>query len=204
MKLTFALLSAVLICAPAHAGVMLSIQPSPVVANPGDTGDVFDVVLTNTTGGSIAVAGFSFEVSVTDPDITLTSADFSPTLYAYIFAGDSLDQDAAQPLNTTSGQTLDGSDIYDIPGSAVTLTNNTSLALGEVFFSVSPTAALGPFAVSFNSDPAATSLTDASGNSVGIDTFTNGTINIVPEPSALPLTLAALAAFITLASRRRA
>jgi hypothetical protein len=39
---------------------------------------------------------------------------------------------------------------------------------------------------------------------VGIDTFTNGTINIVPEPSALPLTLAALAAFITLASRRRA
>ncbi len=183
----FANCAAVLVCSPARATTMFSIQPATVFAVPGAVGDAFDVVLTNNGPSDISVAGFNFEVSVTDPDITLTGADFSTGSFAYIFAGHSVDQDLSIPLNFTSGQTLDANDIYDVPASGVTLTSGESLALGDVLFSVSPAAATGPFTVSFTGTPAvsdANNLSDPSGDPINVDSFTGGTIHIsnVPEP----------------------
>jgi hypothetical protein len=205
--------AAVLICSPARASTSFSISPSTFDALPGDVGDAFDVVFTNLGPGSITVAGFAFEVSVTDTDITLTGADFSTSAYPYIFAGDSVDEDLSVPLNLpTSGQTLDANDTYDLSG-GITLTSDESLALGEVLFSVSPTAATGPFTVSFTGIPApsdANNLSDPSGNAINVDSFIDGTIDItgstesVPEPSSFFLVLAGIAAVLPkcLLSRR--
>jgi hypothetical protein len=192
-------------CSPAGA-TTFSIQPSAVSASPGSSGNAFDVVLTNNGPGSITVGIFAFEVSVTDADVNLTGADFSTGATAYIFAGHSFDQDNSLPLNLpSSGQTLDASDSYDISGSGVTLTSGESLALGEVLYSVSPTAVAGPVTVSFTGTPSVSdgnNLSDPSFNAINVDTFTSGTITITtPEPSSIFLTLAGMAALAAL--RRR-
>jgi len=110
-------------------------------------------------------------------------------------------------LNTSGpGQTLDGSDVTN-DGAGITLTSGQSLALGRVLFDISPTAATGPFTVSFTGTPAVTdanSLSDPAGAPVSVDSFTSGTITItsssVPEPSSLLLVLGGMAALVV---RRR-
>jgi hypothetical protein len=192
--------AAVLFCSAARASTTYSIQPPTVGASRGDVGDAFDVVLTNSGPSSISVAGFFFEVSVTDPDITLTGADFSTGSFTYIFAGDSFDQNNFLALNTTSGSTLDGSDSTN-DGAGITLMSGQSLALGRVLFNISPTAATGPFTVSFTGTPAVTdanSLSDPAGAPITVGSFTSGTITItsssVPEPSSLWLVLGGMVA----------
>lgn len=188
----------------AHA-TTFSIQPSAVTAPLGSSG-AFDVLLTNNGPGSITVGIFAFEVSAADTDVNLTGADFSTGAFTYVFAGHSFDQDNSLTLNLTSGQTLDASDSYDISGSGVTLGSGQSLALGEVFYTVSPTAAIGPVMVSFTGTPSVSdgnNLSDPSFNAIAVDTFASGTITITstPEPSSIFLTLAGIAALA--ATRRR-
>jgi len=201
-----------LICSPARADVIFSIAPATISANPGDVGDQFDVVLKNTGPGSISVAGFNFEVSVTNPDITLTGADFSTVAFPYIFAGNSFDQNNLLTLNYTSGQTLDASDTSN-DGTGVTLAPGDSLALGDVLFSIANPAAAGPFTVSFSGGlgpSGANNLSDpSSGNAINVDDSFSGTISIsgtstVPEPStSLPLAAALLIAAFFAHKRRR-
>jgi hypothetical protein len=74
-----------------------------------------------------------------------------------------------------------------------------------VLFNVSPTAATGPFTVSFTGTPAvsdANNLSDPSFNPINVDALTHGTIDIssVPEPASLFLALGGLAALV---ARRR-
>jgi hypothetical protein len=73
------LFAAVLASSTAQATISFSIQPTPVLAGPGDVGDAFDVV-TNTGAKAVTIAGFSFEVSVVDPPINLTGANFAIVL----------------------------------------------------------------------------------------------------------------------------
>ena len=197
--------AAVVICSPGRASTIFSIQPSTVAATPGSVGNAFDVVLTNSGPSSITVAGFSFEVSVTNANITLTGADFSPAAFLYIFAGDSLDEGSLIPLNYTWGQTLDAADVYDISGSGVTITSGESLALGQVFFDVSSGAAIGAFLVTFTGTSVvsdANNLSDPSGNAISVDSFAGGTIEVVPEPGSLFLMLVGLSALAACACRR--
>jgi len=207
LRLLVASCGAALICSSANA-TSFSIQPSTVTASPGAVGDAVVVVLTNNGVSSITVGTFAFEVSATDPDITLVGADFSTGATPYIFAGQSADQTFSLPLlDSTTGQTLDASDSFFPFGSGVTLTSGESLALGEVLFDVSPTAATGPFTISFTGSPAVANgnnLSDPNGNNIPIDTFTSGTINITstPEPSSLLLMFAATAALAAWKRRR--
>ncbi|HTB15034.1 MAG TPA: PEP-CTERM sorting domain-containing protein [Bryobacteraceae bacterium] len=208
LRLLVAGCGATLLCSPASA-TEFSIQPSIVVASPGAVGDAFDVVLTNNGASSITVGTFAFEVSVTDPDITFVGADFSTSAAPYIFAGQSVDETFSLPLLTSNtGQTLDASDSFFPFGSGATLTPGESLALGEVLFDVSPTAAPGSFAVSFTGTPSvadANNLSDPTGAPIGVDTFTPGSIDVVssPEPSSIFLVLTGAAALALSIRRRR-
>jgi hypothetical protein len=195
-----------LLCPTMQATVTSSIQPTSVYSNPGDVGDAFNVILTNSGLSSISIESFSFEVSVTDPDITLTSADFSTLAFPYIFAGDSFDVINGFALNTNGpGQTLDASDVTN-DGAGVTLSSGESLALGRVLFDVSPTAALDAFTVSFTGTPTVAdgnNLSDPTGDSIVIDFFAIGTVYLVPEPSSLLPTLAGVFALAGIRRWRR-
>jgi hypothetical protein len=193
-----------LVCAPAHASTiraLFSILPATVYANPGDVGDAFDVILTDGGPGSISVQSFSFEVSVTDPAITLTGANFSTTPDSYIFAGDSFDIDTSSALNTDSGQTLDASDLTN-DGLGITLTSGESLALGQVLFNVAGNAAPGPLAVSFTGGTNFNNLSNPSGGNIPILSLTGDTIDVAPEPASAFLLGGALCLLGVLRLRR--
>lgn len=179
----------------------------------GDVGDAFDVLLTNNGSVDLSVAGFAFEVTVADTDVTLTNADFSTTAAAYIFAGDSFDQINSFTLNTIGGidstaQTLEASDVTN-DSAGVTLAPGQSLALGEVLFNVANGATPGSFGLSFTGSSSVADSNNLAGPSfdaIAVDNFYGGTIMIgsVPEPgTALPLTGALLLGIFIIRYRRR-
>jgi hypothetical protein len=199
---------------PARAATTYSISPVAISASPGDVGDMFEVDFTNNGPGSVSVAGFSFEITVNDPDITLTGAGFSTTAFPYIFAGDSFDQINSLTLDfagiDTTNQTLQASDITN-DGAGITLGAGETLALGEVMFSVADPAAPGPFALSFTGSTSVADLNSLSGPApsailIPVDTFSGGTISVnsaTPEPSSLLLALGAMASVAFIHRRRR-
>jgi hypothetical protein len=185
-----------------QAGTLLSIQPGAVPAGTPSTGNVFDVLLTNTGPSSITVGGFAFGVSVTNPDITLTGADFATLIDPYLFVGQSLDVDLSTSLNSSSGATLDGGDASD--GTGATLAAGQTLALGEVFFSIAANAIPGLNTVSFTGGTSGNNLSNVAGGPITIDNLTNGSVNItVPEPPSLLLGLIALSGIAILRFRRQ-
>jgi hypothetical protein len=206
-----------LLCSPARADVIYSIDPVTTSANPGDVGDAFDVVLTNSSDatGNLSVDGFFFEVTVADTDITLTGADYSTSAFPYIFpAADSFDQIYSAGLSftgiDTTAQTLQAGDLTN-DGANVVLTPGESLALGEVLFNVAPGATPGPFTVSFTGSTGVANLNDLAGATspttfvlINVDTFDSGTITVAPEPNtALPLAGALLIGAFFIRKRRR-
>jgi hypothetical protein len=195
-----------LVCSPARASAIFttfSIQPASLNASPGDAGDAFDVVLTDNGPASISVQSFSFEVSVSNPSITLTGVDFSTAADAYIFTGDSFDFINSFPLNTSSGQTLDASDATN-DGSGITLTAGQSLALGRVLFNVAAGIAPGAYSVSFTGGADFNNLSNPAGGSIPVSQLTGGTITIstVPEPATALLLGSALGLLGFLRRRR--
>jgi hypothetical protein len=171
---------------PASGEVILGINS--VFANPGSAG-VIEVDVQNTGAAGIVIGGFNFEIGA-DSDIDFTGAGFS-TSAPYIFAGDSFDQVNSLPLNISTGPSLSAFDISN-SGNGDILGAGQTAGLALVTFNVSPTAALGPITVSFFTDPSDTSLSDQNGDDILIDSFVNGTIDVIPEPSGAALLLAAL------------
>ncbi|MGD0435318.1 MAG: hypothetical protein ABSB86_02555 [Bryobacteraceae bacterium] len=216
----------VAICAmgliPGHATTLYSISPGTISASPGDVGDSFDVSLTNNGPDPISVAAFNFEVTVSDPDVTLVGATYS-TAFPYIFAGDSFDQinaasiesfcSCSYPLSIpgvdTTNQTLVANDLTnDFAG--ITIASGGTFGLGHVLFDLAPDAALGQFALSFTGNFSgvvadSNNLSDPQFNTINVDDFSGGTISVssIPEPSSLSLALAALMVAVFLAKRDR-
>jgi hypothetical protein len=192
-------LMSLIFLAPAIAGAgTISLTVSLVTTNPlpGSTGNVFDILIINSDPTSYSIGAFAFAVQTNDPtDITLTSADTLVTVPLYIFAGASFDVDTASPLYSLSSGELIGSDLWDASGGAA-LGSGATLALAEVFYSVSPGATPGhTFTISF--DPTFDSLANSSGtelpvNDSNIQTITFGTPATAPEPSAGMLLAAGL------------
>lgn len=188
--------------APAQADVLtVSLSPLSDVVS-GSTGNGFDVLLTNTSGPAVEVAGFFFEVVTSSSDVTFTDAT-TASATAYIFGADSLfGPDILGPGSTAAD--LNASDL-DGAGSAA-LAPGQVLALGRVLFDVSPTALTQTVHFNLVGFPG-TSLADAAGGDIPIETLVGGqfTINAaippVPEPSTL---LLALAVVPLLWSRRKA
>jgi len=188
---------------PARASLIVTVQS--VAASSG----AFDVTLTNSGPIAVAISGFSFNLSTANASISFIDATTATTLAPYIFpAASSLDTllFGGDLLLTTpnSGQNFNGnlpSDINIDPitsnSANVTIGAGATVGLGHVLFTVAPGATPGIFAVQLGPTPAETSLSNAAGGSVTIDTLAAGQITIastaVPEPgSLLPLALAFL------------
>jgi hypothetical protein len=197
--------------AAALADVNLSIQADTMNVAPGDVGDAFDVLLTNTGPSSVNIAGFVFGLFTTDTDITFTEADVDTDVMPYIFAGDSFVQIVESTpvisLQLVSypplpAQILTASDLtYDDTNVAVGA--GQSVDLGRVLFDVDSDPTAQTFTVSFidTIDPPPqylfNNLSDADGNAVDVDNLESADFSIqsqtvVPEPSAAALLMTVL------------
>jgi hypothetical protein len=177
--------------ASGHASLILSVQSATVAA--GSSGNGFDVQLSNSGPSAVTIAGFSFGILTANTNISFRDANIS-TSAPYIFGSNSLfGPDLTGP---TSGQSLSTSDIFAIPLAGATLGAGITVGLGHVLFDVSPAAAVGTSLVTLAGFPVS-SLSDAAGNNVVIQTLSSGQITItgtgVPEPSTLATVLAGIA-----------
>ena len=191
---------ALLLSAPVGASVIITV--GNVFPSSPSSSNTLEIDLTNTGPASLSLGGFSFEIEVTDPHITFTSAT-TATGAAYVFAGNSL---FGPTINTSApGQTLDASDLWGGSGGA-TVAAGATVGLGHVLFDVSAGDSSGLVTVMLSPFPA-TSLADSGGNNIGVNTLTNGSITIagspVPEPSALTLAFLGLTALASIRKRFR-
>jgi hypothetical protein len=190
----YQLLSALLIGAlgaVSASAAGITISAASVTAMPGSSMNFFDVSLTNLGSSSITVGGFSFSLSIANPNISFTDVT-TATGVSYIFSGNSLfGPDLSGPNN---GQSISASDLFGTPNNGTTIASGGTVGLGHVLFNVSASAAPGVFAVTLAPFPR-TTLSDALGNNINIDTLSSGQITIpgqqvAPEPSYfLPLLL---------------
>jgi hypothetical protein len=184
-----------LYCLPTRADVLaISIQ-SPLSVKAGDSGDGFDVLLTNVSGPAVSIAAFTFEISTTSTDITFTDANTGTLAAPYIFSGNSLFGPDITVANT--GQDLSAGDLFSVFASDITLGTGATVALGHILFDVSTKAPTESVGVTLAAFPA-TSLSDDLLNNIPISTLTGSQVNIsggatiIPEPSSLILLLTAV------------
>jgi len=172
---------------PARASTLFT--SGNALVRPGDVGDSLDVFLTNTGPSAITVGAFSFGISVSAASgVTFTDATVNTVLFSYIFTGSSLfGPDITNPMQTLPGTAITASDLTTLAG--VTVGSGSSVGLGHVFFNVGLGAPIGPLTVTVTAFPTS-SLSDALGNNINIDTLVNGTITVastVPEPATVGL-----------------
>jgi hypothetical protein len=173
----------------------VTVSAGSVTVAPGSSMDSFDVDLTNLGSSALTIGGFSFELSVANADISFTGVNTS-TAASYIFSGNSLF--GPNLSGPTSGQTISASDAVLTPSTGTTINAGGTVGLGHVLFNVSAGAAAGTFAVDLTPFPN-TTLSDALGNNVTINTLSPGQITItgptsVPEPSSFFILLLLLTA----------
>jgi hypothetical protein len=190
------LLATSLLAPVASASVIFSIVPITLNPTQGSTNDVFEVLLTNSSGSpSISVASFNFGVTSSNPGITFVSAGFATTSAPYIFTGDSFDEDTPLPLNSTSGASLEGGD-FTADFTGITVNGGETFGLGQVFYDVSGSATPGPATLEFMTSADANGLSDPDLDSITINSMNGTAINIegaaTPEPSTLLLIPAGL------------
>ena len=182
---------------PARADLVYSVTAAS--AGAGGTGS-FDVLLTD-TGGDFNVAGFNFEITSPDADVTFTDITINTVAAPYIFAGDSLLADSVTgSILENPPSTAQDAQAGDVPAdfTATVLGNGDQVGLGHVLFSIAPGAGAGPVSIDFGS---ATSLSDDLGNPIAFDTVAGGLtitggVSAIPEPVTTGVLGVALAALI--------
>jgi hypothetical protein len=173
-----------ILATPARSSVVFGIQPG-LSAGPGSTGNNFDVVLQNTGPADVNIDTFNFEVYTTDNDITFSQSSVNTTTVPYIFSGNSFDVVFGLTLNTMSpGQSMDGIDNTNTPGTFIVLGAGKTLGLGSVSYDVLATAPIGSTAtITFNLSNTSVSFLGATLDS----TAQQGSVDIVPEPGTLAI-----------------
>ena len=190
-----------LLSLPAKGDIVLSVES--VTGAPGSTG-MFDVLLTNTGASSQNIAGFNFELTTANPDMTFTDVTTGTTTATYIFPFSLFGPDITTPM--APGQTVEAADV-DALGLGTDVAAGVKYGLGSVSFSIAGGATNGETAeIDFVPFPA-TSLADNNVSNVDF-TVQSGTITVqtsaVPEPAnvALPLATAVLIAAVFARKRR--
>jgi hypothetical protein len=177
-----AMASVLLASQPARASVLLfAMSPQISFAAPG-AAEALEVHLANTGPDPVMIAGFSLDLTTTDPGMIFNDVTTS-TLETYIFSGNSrfgpdiatnfTPDVAARRLAFTGSSTLDA-------GAAV--------GLGYVTYSIAPDAGLGDvFGIRVASPGIGTSLSGGVGDDISIigDEMKNGAVTDVPGPKAL-------------------
>jgi len=181
----------------ARADLVFSMTPGS--AGAGGSGS-FDVVLTD-TGGGFNVAGFNFEITTSNTDVTFTDITINTVAAPYVFAGDSL---LAAPVTGSilenPPSTAQDAQAGDVTAdfTAVAIADGDEVGLGHVLFTIAPGSSPGPVSIDFGS---ATSLSDDLGNPIEFDssggtlTITGGTV-ATPEPAMTGVLGLALAGIV--------
>jgi hypothetical protein len=193
----FAVVAMITCAGQARASSILTI--GSLVASSPSSNNAFDVTLTNTGPAALTIGGFSFGISVSDPHVVFTSVTTS-TVSPYVFDGQSL---FGPNIDTApAGQSAIASDLFAVFGSGTTIGAGVTVGLGHVLFNILPGAS-GPIPVTFIS--AQTSLSDALGNNLTVNSLVGGTITVpgasVPEPASLMLLGLGLAPLATARAR---
>lgn len=181
------------------ADAALVISAPILSAGPGATG-TFDVLIHNDdTAGSIDVAAFDLDFSVTGSDVTFTDVDIITTT-SYLFADSSLNY-TSDPFSfsTFPGSNFIASDAeFDFSGVRAVGAGET-YALARVHYAVDAGATGGTRLLLID---AATSFSNGTGDLLSFDPGNGGSITVVvPEPATA---LAAIAGMGVVARRRRA
>jgi hypothetical protein len=155
----------------------------------GETGH-FDILLTNEGIRSLGIGAFSFDIVAGSPALNFVGATTMTAAVPYIFAGNSFDVSNGFPLATKTGVDLLASDAPD-NGIAFVAGGGQTVSLGQVFFTIAPTAT-GPIAITFQVP--GTSLSDLSGGAI-LPTLVNGEASITPAPLPIPLVAGSLLIF---------
>jgi hypothetical protein len=171
---------------PAQADdFQITLLPTTNNINAGSSGS-FEVLLTDEIGGTgVTIGGFNFALQSTSTDVTFTDANES-TAAPYIFSGYS---EFGPDITFATSPELIANDIASNPNGGTALFGGDTVALGEVYFDVSPTAPSETVSITFDESPAGTVLSDSSGYNIPIASFTGATLNItggttsMPEPS---------------------
>jgi hypothetical protein len=185
----FVLLAAAFYPVAARADLIISASAFPVA--PGSHGS-FDVRLSSTGTETALISSFSFDILAASPGISVTGASVTTSAAPYIYAGDSFAEVNGFPLATKTGEELIASDTPN-SGVAKLITSSTPVSLGEVFFSIAPSAVPGP---AFTFSIAGTSLSDQFGNPLTFSTI------IIPEPAPVSLLLPCLGLIVLTRQRR--
>jgi len=141
----------------------------------------FDILLSFTGSANAPVIGaFSFDILAASPSISFLSASTMTTVAPYIYAGNSFADINGFPLATKTGQELIASDTPN--NGSPFIDNGETVSLGEVSYSIAPSAGPVPIVITFL--PAGTSLSDPAGNPLAFTAVNGG---IIPEPAYIPL-----------------
>lgn len=174
-----------LLSVPAKADIVLTLES--VTGAPGSTG-TFDVLLSNTGPAAQNIAGFNFELTTADTNVTFTDVTTATTTAPYIFPTSFFGPDIT---TFATGQSVEAGDL-DGTFNGTDVASGATYGLGNVSFAIAQGAVNGETAeIDFSAD-ASTSLSDNNTNIVDFTaepgTITVQTSTTVPEPStALPL-----------------
>ena len=184
-KVTFVglLMAYALTATRADGGVITLFTTNPTTLA-GGTGS-FDILLRNDMGTDVSISSFNtiMEVAV-NSGITFTSVDdqiSSPNTYIFSAVQNAPLGDVSNPPEVALSDFVNSS--------AVTVNDGSVFGLGTVYYTVDPTTAAGPVAVSFKMTGTTTYASNVyDGATVDLPlSFTGGTITVtsgaaVPEP----------------------
>jgi hypothetical protein len=180
------LISAAFACAllsylPAARGAITFVAPAVTLPHSGQVQNgSFEVYISSTTLPEPSIGDFQFTLDLPNQqNATLTGGTATTSAaHPYLFDGDS----SPKSQLSNNNDTITGTD-FTLTSGGVSLFDGAGLM--KVNYSIAPNF-VGSFPLVFETSSSASSLNDGQGNALSIS-FINGSLSVVPEPSAAVL-----------------